>query len=68
MDITIKNKYKNEISISKNLVEDLINILDKVDCTCVWSEKDQQYIKVNDIPKSIVEELIFKLNTNKLIK
>ena len=48
MDITIKNKYKNEISISKNLVEDLINILDKVDCTCVWSEKDQQYIKVND--------------------
>ncbi len=68
MDITIKNKNKNEISISKNLVEDLINILDKVDCTCVWSEKDQQYIKVNDIPKSIVEELIFKLNTNKLIK
>lgn len=66
MDITIKNKNKNEISISKNLVEDLINILDKVDCTCVWSEKDQQYIKVNDIPKSIVEELIFKLNTNKL--
>ena len=66
MDIKIKNENKNEISISKNLVEILINILDKVDCTCVWSEKDQQYIKVNDIPKSIVEELIFKLNTNKL--
>jgi hypothetical protein len=65
MEFTLKNN-KNNISISKELLENIINILDKVECTCIWSDRDQQYIKVNDIPKSLVDELIFNLNYNKL--
>ena len=65
MNFILKQKEK-EVSISKDIVQQLILLLDKVDCTCIWSERDKQYIKINDIPKNLVNELIFKLNTNKL--
>ena len=39
----------------------LISLLDKVDCTCIWSEQDNQYIKIQDIPTELVDELILKM-------
>lgn len=51
----------NEVSISKNTIRDIISLLSNVDCTCVWSEMDNQYIKVNDIPQDIIKELDTKL-------
>ena len=39
----------------------LISLLDKVDCTCIWSEQDNQYVKIQDIPSELVDELILKM-------
>ena len=64
MDFTIKSNG-NEVSISKSTVKELISILDKVDCTCVWSDEDNQYIKVHDVPQKLVDELILKLKLAK---
>lgn len=60
MNFTVKTS-KNEISISKETMKKLISLLDKVDCTCVWSEEDNQYIKIQDIPTELVDELILKM-------
>ena len=43
MNFTVKAS-KNEISISKETMKKLISLLDKVDCTCIWSEQDNQYV------------------------
>ena len=64
MDFTIKGN-NNEVSVSKDTIKKLIELLLHVDCTCVWSEYDNQYIKVNDIPNNIVDELIVKLKLSK---
>lgn len=64
MDFTIKGN-NNEVSVSKDTIKKLIELLQHVDCTCVWSELDNQYIKVNDIPNNIVDELIVKLKLSK---
>ena len=64
MDFTIKGN-NNEVSVSKDTIKKLIELLQHVDCTCVWSEQDNQYIKVNDIPNNIVDELIVKLKLSK---
>lgn len=60
MNFTVKTS-KNEISISKETMKKLISLLDKVDCTCIWSEQDNQYIKIQDIPTELVDELILKM-------
>ena len=60
MNFTVKTS-KNEISISKETMKALISLLDKVDCTCIWSEQDNQYIKIQDIPTELVDELILKM-------
>ena len=60
MNFTVKAS-KNEISISKETMKKLISLLDKVDCTCIWSEQDNQYIKIQDIPTELVDELILKM-------
>ena len=60
MNFTVKAS-NNEISISKETMKALISLLDKVDCTCVWSEQDNQYIKIQDIPSELVDELILKM-------
>ena len=52
-----KNKDSKTVSIPKKTVEEIIDILSNVECTCVWSDSDNQYIKVNDVPTEIVEEL-----------
>lgn len=51
------NKDSKTVSIPKQTVEKIIDILSNVECTCVWSASDNQYIKVNDVPSEIVEEL-----------
>lgn len=61
MEFTLKSSNKNKnsktVSIPKKTVEEIIDILSNVECTCVWSDRDNQYIKVNDVPSEIVEEL-----------
>ena len=61
MEFTLKSSKKNKDSktvlIPKKTVEEIIDILYNVECTCVWSARDNQYIKVNDVPSEIVEEL-----------
>ena len=60
MDFTVKGN-NNQVSLSKDTVRTLIDLLRYTDCTCVWSEYDNQYIKINDIPDGLVDELIMKL-------
>lgn len=61
MEFTLKSSKKNKdsksVSVPKGTVEKIIDILSNVECTCVWSDSDNQYIKVNDVPSEIVEEL-----------
>ena len=58
----IKSKEKksktSSVSISADLLDEVISILSNVDCTCVWSPTDNQYIKVNDIPQSLIDDLV----------
>ena len=58
----IKSKEKkgkaSSVSISADLLDEVISILSNVDCTCVWSPADNQYIKVNDIPQSLIDDLV----------
>ena len=58
----VKNKEKkgktSSVSISADLLDEVISILSNVDCTCVWSPTDNQYIKVNDIPQSLIDDLV----------
>ncbi len=60
MDFTLKGN-NNQVSLSKDTVQKLIDVLKWTECTCVWSEFDNQYIKVNDVPGELVDELIMKL-------
>ena len=60
MDFTLKGN-NNQVSLSKDTVQKLIDVLKWTECTCVWSEFDNQYIQVNDIPGELVDELIMKL-------
>ena len=64
MNFTIKGN-NNEVSVSKDTIKKLVELIKHVDCTCVWSEHDNQYIQVNDIPNNIVNELIVKLKLSK---
>ena len=58
----VKSKEKKgktySVSISADLLDEVISILSNVDCTCVWSPTDNQYIKVNDIPQSLIDDLV----------
>ena len=58
----IKSKEKkgktSSVSISEDLLDEVISILSNVDCTCIWSPTDNQYIKVNDIPQSLIDGLV----------
>lgn len=63
MDFTLKplkNKQtgsQKSVTVSQKTLDEVINLLSQVECTCVWSEIDNQYLKVNDIPKKLVDEL-----------
>lgn len=60
MDFTLKGN-NNQVSLSKDTVQKLIDLLRWAECTCVWSDFDNQYIKVHDIPDGLVEDLMMKL-------
>lgn len=60
MDFRISSSKKidkNMVSVPKETVESLISLLSNVECTCVFSDKHQEYFKVNDVNQEIVEEL-----------
>ena len=52
-----KNKTEKSVSIPVETLDKVIHPLSKVECTCIWSDYDNQYIKINDIPESLVNEL-----------
>ena len=71
MEFVIKNQSKKNsasksIPVPAKILSEVIALLGNVECTCVWSERDNQYIKVNDIPSSLVSELkmLEKLGSN----
>lgn len=69
MDIkfsNLKKKNDNTVSISAQLLEEVVSVLRNVECTCVWSEHDGQYIKVNDVDQDIVHDIEFVLKLSKL--
>lgn len=69
MDFTVRksNKAKDSsVEISNELAQRVIELLSNVDCTCIWSQKDNQYIKVNDIPTDIVHELELAIKLKRL--
>lgn len=59
--VVSKNKKKNSadrsVNVPESVLNEVINLLSNVECTCVWSPVDNQYIKVNDIPTELVERL-----------
>ena len=62
MEFIVKqSNKKNEITISKELLIEIVDLLKHVECTCVWSDRDQQYIKINDVPEGLVDDLQLKL-------
>lgn len=69
MDIkfsNLKKKNDNTVSISAQLLEEVVSVLRNVECTCVWSEHDGQYIKVNDVGQDMVHDIEFALKLSKL--
>ena len=52
-----KNKTGKSVSVPVETLDKVIHLLSKVECTCIWSDYDNQYIKINDIPESLVNEL-----------
>lgn len=69
MDFTVRksNKAKDSsVEISYELAQRVIELLSNVDCTCIWSQQDNQYIKVNDIPTDVVRELELAIKLKKL--
>lgn len=66
MDFKISKLKKTEktVTISTELLEEMLSMLRNVDCTCVWSDIDGQYIKVNDVDQSVVKdvEMVVKLS------
>ena len=69
MDFTVRksNKTKDSsVEISNELAQRVIELLSNVDCTCIWSQQDNQYIKVNDIPTDVVRELELAIKLKKL--
>lgn len=54
---TRKSNSKKVVSLDKDTVENLIDLLTGVECTAVWSEPDQQYLRIHNIDRNIVNEL-----------
>ena len=59
----VQSKKKGKIdggnvAISKAMLKEIITLLNKVDCTCVWCDASQEYLKVQDVPQELVDELI----------
>ena len=53
-----KGKNDGDVAISKAMLKEIITLLNKVDCTCVWCDATQEYLKVQDVPQDLVDELI----------
>ena len=53
-----KGKNDGDVAISKAMLKEIITLLNKVDCTCVWCDATQEYLKVRDIPQDLLDVLI----------
>lgn len=51
------NKSAGTVEVPKKLMEQIYNLLSNVECVCVWSETDNQYLNVHDVPKDLVDEI-----------
>ena len=40
-----KNKTEKSVSVPVETLDKVIHLLSKVECTCIWSDYDNQYIK-----------------------
>lgn len=60
-----KNKTRS-VNIPESVLNEVIDLLSCVECTCVWSPVDNQYVKVNDIPTDLVEQLKMHRSLSKL--
>ena len=47
----------NVAVVGKDLIRQVVDLLDNTECTCVWSDFDNQYIKVNDVNRGLVKKL-----------
>lgn len=52
-----KMSVQQNVSIPVDVLDEVIDLLSNVECTCVWSPGDNEYVKVNDIPSSLLEQL-----------
>ncbi len=66
MEYKLKKSKSSSVTIPSELAERLIDILANVDCTCIWSPQDNQYIKVNDVPNDVVQQLLLATKLQKL--
>ena len=63
MDFKLVSKNKKgkdvdkTVNIPESLLNEVIDLISNVECTCVWSPIDNQYVKVNDIPTELIEQL-----------
>lgn len=72
MDFKLVSKSKksknvdNTVNIPESLLNEVIDLISNVECTCVWSPIDNQYVKVNDIPADLVEQLKMQRSLSEL--
>ena len=57
-----------DVTVPAVVLDEVIELLENVECTCVWSPIDSQYVKVNDIPVSLVEQLKMQRSLSQLSK
>lgn len=57
----------SKILVSKSLLEDVLDVLNATECTCVWvnDQYGGSYEKIHDIPRHLVNELKNALKENK---
>ena len=55
----LKSSKTNEkmVSVPKSLLDELMHLTYKAECTAVWDERDNEYIKLNDIPSDLSDRI-----------
>lgn len=60
----LKNKKEKTVEMPVSLVEELITLTFKAECTAVYDPRNNEYVKLNDIPEDLSDRLqtLLKLN------
>jgi hypothetical protein len=45
------------VSVPKSLLVELMHLTYKAECTAVWDARNNEYIKLNDIPEDISDRI-----------